>query len=101
VAFVHVTVAALVTAVQVSQAFPFFQDPALHVTATEFEALVHVTVAALLTAVQVVHVLALSQVPSAQVAVHVSMAPVPPTVFLVVEEAAQAETRESEADVHV
>ena len=52
------TVAALVTAVQVSQAFPFFQDPALHVTATESEALVHVTVAALVTAVHCVTALA-------------------------------------------
>ena len=47
-----------------------------------------------------VHTFELSNVPAAQVAVQVS-APVVPTVFLVVEEVAQAETRLVVAEVHV
>jgi hypothetical protein len=74
--------------------------PALHVAATWSEAVEHVTVAALVTAVQAVHTFELSQVPLAQVAVHVSVAPAAPTVFLGVA-VAHAETRESAADVHV
>merc|ERR1719313_1683322 len=77
----------------------FREYPLLHVAATEFKALVHVTVAALVTAVQVVHTFELSQVPAAQEAVQVSTAPVAPTVFFL--PSAQAETRESDADVHV
>jgi hypothetical protein len=74
--------------------------PALHVAATWSEAVEHVTVAALVTAVQAVHTFELSQVPLAQVAVHVSVAPAAPTVFLEVA-VAHAETRESASDVHV
>jgi len=120
---VHVTVAALVTAVQVVQTLELSQDPlaqeAVQVSAApvaptvfflpvaqaetrESDADVHVYVASLLasvTEVQVVHKFELSQVPEAQEAVHVSALPVPPTVFFL--PSAQAETRESDADVQV
>jgi len=59
---------------------------------------------ALVTERQVVQMLPLSQVlVTAQVAVHVSMAPATPTVFLVVDEAAHSvlPRRESEEEVHV
>ena len=60
---------------------------------------VHVTVAAFVTAVHVSQVPESSYLPSAQESVHVSAAPVAPTVFFL--PVSHAETRESEPDVQV
>jgi len=68
---------------------------------------VQVVVAALAAGVQAVQTFELSQVPVAQAAVQVSIVPATapaasaPSVFFVVVAAAQAETRESVADVQV
>ena len=84
-AFVHVTVAALVTAVQVSQAVPFFQNPALH------EAQM---------AASLVQAVPVASVPSVQVHVLVEVQTSASAVESLVYPFAHAVTREVVADEH-